>query len=125
MDPPLPNKQQEQIADLLNPTNNNLAIRDDMRRGVYVENLTERPVINAAEAAAVLTAGAKNRHVDSTNSNERSSRSHSVFIVSLESVETRAECTQRRFAKLSLVDLAGSERQKKTETAGARLKVCR
>lgn len=39
----------EKIMDLLNPTTQDLSIREDIKRGVYVENLMEQPVSSAKE----------------------------------------------------------------------------
>ena len=68
--------------------------------------------------------GAANRRVGQTNMNADSSRSHSVFTISVES-RTKAHPTApttKKSALLHLVDLAGSERQKSTDAAGERLK---
>ena len=54
-----------------------------------------------------------------TNCNERSSRSHSVFILKIQGVnaKTGENCT----GSLNLVDLAGSERLKDSGSTGQRL----
>ena len=39
---------QESISDLLNPGGGSLALRHDIKRGVYVENLREEVVLNGA-----------------------------------------------------------------------------
>ncbi|ELR12465.1 Kinesin motor domain containing protein [Acanthamoeba castellanii str. Neff] len=75
----------EKIMDLLNPTMLDLSIREDIKRGIYVENLTEQPVSSTAEALEVLRVGAANRHVAATGCNEFSSRSHSVFTITIKS----------------------------------------
>lgn len=71
-----------------------------------------------------MQAGKKNRTVGATLMNQDSSRSHSVFTITVEAAEMAAEGQQGsiRVGKLSLVDLAGSERQSKTGAAGDRLK---
>jgi hypothetical protein len=71
--------------DLLNPTTLNLSIREDIKRGIYVENLTEQPVSSTEEALEVLQIGAANRHVAATSCNDFSSRSHSVFTITIKS----------------------------------------
>ena len=43
----------EKIMDLLNPTTLDLSIREDITRGIYVENLTEQPVSSTAEVPAL------------------------------------------------------------------------
>ncbi|KAK2718241.1 hypothetical protein QYM36_005532, partial [Artemia franciscana] len=55
--------------------------------------------------------------------NEHSSRSHAIFIITIESSERGPEGRNRiRVGKLNLVDLAGSERQSKTGATGDRFK---
>lgn len=67
--------------------------------------------------------GFKNRTVAATLMNEGSSRSHSIFTITIEVCETVDGEEKIRAGKLNLVDLAGSERQSKTGATGARLKV--
>ena len=63
------------------------------------------------------------RHTGATNMNEHSSRSHSVFTITVESSEMDEEGQSHiRVGKLNIVDLAGSERQSKTGATGDRLK---
>ncbi|CAE7463878.1 KIF15 [Symbiodinium natans] len=101
----------EQITDLLEPSNTNLQVREDMNRGVYVERLSEVTVGSLTEAFQALWRGLQQRQVGSTHMNERSSRSHAVFTLYVEAARTRAGVTSTRVASLSMVDLAGSERQ--------------
>ena len=56
-----------------------LQIREDLKKGVYVENLTEEIGSTSTEAINLLLKGAKNRHVGATMMNFESSRSHSLF----------------------------------------------
>ncbi|KAM9709892.1 kinesin heavy chain-like [Menidia menidia] len=65
----------------------------------------------------VIDEGKANRHVAVTNMNEHSSRSHSIFLISIkqENVETEMKLS----GKLYLVDLAGSEKVSKTGAEGA------
>lgn len=68
----------------------------------------------------LLDTAAKNRRVAATKSNERSSRSHSVFILTL-----RGSCAvtgESSEGVLNLVDLAGSERLKQSGAEGNRMK---
>lgn len=63
------------------------------------------------------------RHVGQTAMNEHSSRSHSVFTITVESSEVDDEGEAHiKVGKLNIVDLAGSERQSKTGATGDRLK---
>ncbi|KAL9275718.1 Kinesin-like protein [Drosera capensis] len=112
----------EQILDLLNPSSINLQIREDLKKGVYVENLTELVVTSAREVMQQILQGAANRKVAATNMNHASSRSHSVFTCVIESTWETQGVNHHRFARLNLVDLAGSERQKSSGAEGERLK---
>ena len=78
--------------------------------------------------------GEKSRKVGSTNMNERSSRSHTIFRLRIESSnrvsddetmteeEEEDEGEQIMASQLNLVDLAGSERAAQTGAGGVRLK---
>ncbi|KAI3446035.1 hypothetical protein Pfo_002700 [Paulownia fortunei] len=112
----------EQITDLLDPSSTNLMLREDMKKGVYVENLSEFEVHTVGDILQLLTQGSSNRKVAATNMNRESSRSHSVFTCVIESRWEKDSATNFRFARLNLVDLAGSERQKSSGAEGERLK---
>jgi hypothetical protein len=77
-----------QISDLLKPDRNNLQIREDKRRGVYVDGLSEWVVRSPAEIYGLMDRGAAVRATGETKMNEVSSRSHAVFIVIAEQSET-------------------------------------
>lgn len=113
---------QEQINDLLDPSPQNLQLREDMKRGVYVEGLIEDVVGDIAETRNLLRIGTENRHVGSTSMNKESSRSHSVFTLTVESKEVKNGVNKFITSRFHLIDLAGSERQKATDCAGERLK---
>lgn len=70
--------------DLLEPTSINLHIREDIKKGVYVEGLQEEVVSSAKDMMEIIHLGAKNRHVGSTSMNKESSRSHSVLTTIIE-----------------------------------------
>ncbi|KAK9080054.1 hypothetical protein SSX86_001729 [Deinandra increscens subsp. villosa] len=111
----------EQITDLLEPSSTNLQLREGLKEGVYVENLTEYSVETVDEVLKLLLQGAANRKVAGTNMNSESSRSHSVFTCIVESRWEKDSVTHLRFGRLNLVDLAGSERQRNSG-AGERVK---
>ncbi|EEC82521.1 hypothetical protein OsI_27028 [Oryza sativa Indica Group] len=100
----------EQITDLLEPSSTNLQIREDIKKGVYVENLMECYVSSVKDVMMLLLQGVANRKMAATNMNSESSRSHSVFTCVIESRWERDSMTHLRFGRLNLVDLAGSER---------------
>ena len=90
---------------------------------MYVKDLSAFVVKDPADMMKVFMEGNINRHTAATSMNEHSSRSHSVFTITVESSEMDEEGEQHvRVGKLNIVDLAGSERQSKTNATGERLK---
>lgn len=64
------------------------------------------------EIMELMKIGGKARSTAKTNMNESSSRSHAVFIITIEQMKQTnddEEGKQLKVAKLNLVDLAGSE----------------
>ena len=78
----------EQISDLLKPERSNLVIREDKKRGVFVDGISEWVVRSPAEIYGLMERGGAVRATGETKMNEYSSRSHSVFIVIAEQSET-------------------------------------
>lgn len=113
---------QEQIVDLLDPQTENLHIREDIKKGVYVESLIEETVDSAEDLMEALKRGSANRHVGSTAMNKESSRSHSVFTLTIESKSKKEGIINILSSRFHIIDLAGSERQKMTDAVGERLK---
>uniref|UniRef100_A0A7N8XWT6 Kinesin-like protein n=1 Tax=Mastacembelus armatus TaxID=205130 RepID=A0A7N8XWT6_9TELE len=107
----------DKIRDLLDVSKTNLAVHEDKNRVPFVKGCTERFVSSPEEVMDVIDEGKANRHVAVTNMNEHSSRSHSIFLISIkqENVETELKLS----GKLYLVDLAGSEKVSKTGAEGA------
>ncbi|KAK3019121.1 hypothetical protein RJ639_004113 [Escallonia herrerae] len=113
---------QEVVNDLLNPAGQNLRIREDAQ-GTFVEGIKEEVVLSPAHALSLIAAGEEHRHVGSTNFNLLSSRSHTIFTLTVESSpcgET-SEGEAVNLSQLNLIDLAGSE-SSKAETTGVRRK---
>lgn len=81
---PLPD---EVISDLLKPERSNLSIREDKKRGVFVEGLSEWVVRSPREVYGLLRRGTSLRATGSTRINETSSRSHAIFIIIVEQNE--------------------------------------
>lgn len=107
----------------------NLKIRSSPATGVFVEHLTAVEVDGWQRMIDLISLGNSCRHVAATKMNERSSRSHAIFKVSLAQVTTNIPKKQfekptehTRDSLINLVDLAGSERNKKTGATGERLK---
>ncbi|XP_060534023.1 osmotic avoidance abnormal protein 3 isoform X10 [Cylas formicarius] len=117
----------EQIRDLLVPndkmaTSSTLSLKETPNEGVTVPGLTQHPVHNVNECENFLNVGSKNRMIGATLMNQNSSRSHSIFTISIEQISNLNNNESIRKGKLNLVDLAGSERQTKTGATGDRLK---
>lgn len=109
----------ERIRDLLNPQKDNLAIHEDKIHGVYVKDLTEAYANSSEEVYAYLQIGQRSRATAATNMNQESSRSHSVFVITISQKDTITG-TQKS-GVLYLVDLAGSEKVGKTGASGQTL----
>ncbi|KHN45409.1 Kinesin-related protein 11 [Glycine soja] len=110
----------EVVNDLLNPAGQNLRIREDAQ-GTYVEGIKEEVVLSPAHALSLIAAGEEHRHVGSTNFNLLSSRSHTIFTLTIESSPCgeNSEGEAVTLSQLNLIDLAGSE-SSKAETTGMR-----
>ncbi|ROW18092.1 hypothetical protein VPNG_00062 [Cytospora leucostoma] len=123
----------EKIHDLLSmPTNGGVGgavmqeeikLREDSKRGVYATPLKEEIVQSPTQLLRVIARGDQARRTASTQFNSRSSRSHAVVQIVVESRERvpggPAAGTDKRSAllpggvrvsTLSLIDLAGSEK---------------
>lgn len=115
---------QEDIRDLLSKDQSRrLELKERPDTGVYVKDLQSFVCKSVKEIEHVMNVGNQNRAVGATNMNEHSSRSHAIFIITIECSEPSADGESHiRVGKLNMVDLAGSERQSKTGATGERLK---
>ena len=102
----------EKLKDLLDPERNNLKIKEDKIKGIYIKDLSEHCVINDREILDLIQIGTDNRSVANTNMNANSSRSHLVFQLSIQQIN-KVDASSK-MGKLFLVDLAGSEKMTKT-----------
>ncbi|EOD47417.1 Kinesin-related protein 11 [Neofusicoccum parvum] len=114
-----------------------IKLREDSKRGVYATPLKEEIVQSPTQLLRVIARGDNNRRVAGTQFNARSSRSHAVVQIVVESRErvpggVALQDTKRtaitpggvRVSTLSLIDLAGSERaaeDKERRTEGAHI----
>lgn len=115
---------QEEIRDLLSKDQSKrLELKERPDTGVYVKDLSSFVTKSVKEIEHVMNVGNQNRSVGATNMNEHSSRSHAIFVITIECSELGLDGENHiRVGKLNLVDLAGSERQTKTGAQGERLK---
>ena len=110
----------ERIYDLLGSeqesraTGLGLSIHQDKARGVFVQDLSEVTVDSETEVFCLLARGLESRSVAGTVANDYSSRSHTIFQMTLET-RRGGKVVQ---SKLNLVDLAGSEKWKTYGASG-------
>ncbi|KAL1407756.1 Kinesin-related motor protein [Vanrija albida] len=84
---------------------------DGSRKGVTVHGLEECGLLSFKDGLAVLNRGSQRRQTAETKMNDKSSRSHSIFTLTVHVKETSEDKGEDllRIGKFNLVDLAGSE----------------
>jgi hypothetical protein len=100
----------ETLYDLLSPIRNSnaqLKIKEDPKKGIFVENLSEPYIEDKEELLFLLDSAEENRYVNETKLNKNSSRSHIVFILHI--LQKMPDGVEKK-GILNLIDLAGSER---------------
>lgn len=103
----------ERLFDLLEPSNSSiLKIRDDPQCGTKIVGISTPAVVSKEQLLHFLKKGDVNRKTSVTDFNNRSSRSHSIIQIKLDTTDlihnTETSST------LSLCDLAGSEKGSNT-----------
>lgn len=73
----------EKVHDLINPEAQNLKIREEKGKGVFIENVKEEYVSEENEVYELMMIGNQNKAIGATDMNARSSRSHTCFIVTV------------------------------------------
>ncbi|XP_019614382.1 PREDICTED: kinesin-like protein KIF11, partial [Branchiostoma belcheri] len=105
----------EELFDLLGPGETppklTTLYEDTSRKGsVVIKGLEEVKVHNKDEVYSILEHGSAKRQTAATLMNAHSSRSHSVFMITVHIKETTIDGEELlKIGKLNLVDLAGSE----------------
>nr|XP_022752804.1 kinesin-like protein KIN-5D [Durio zibethinus] len=110
----------EEITDLLAPEETTkffddkskkpITLMEDGKGGVFVRGLEEEVVTTANEIYKILEKGSAKRRTAETLLNKQSSRSHSIFSITIHIKECTPEGEEMiKCGKLNLVDLAGSE----------------
>ncbi|KAH3679097.1 hypothetical protein WICPIJ_008705 [Wickerhamomyces pijperi] len=115
----------ESINDLLNDKPNKGQYKYEIRHDpdtlqTSVTDLMSVEISNPQMMNGLLERALKNRSIASTKANERSSRSHSVYIIKIQGVNHQTG--ERNHGILNLIDLAGSERLNHSQATGDRLK---
>ncbi|KAG2499144.1 hypothetical protein HYH03_002727 [Edaphochlamys debaryana] len=110
----------EALYDLLDITTqpHEISIYESSRGLVTVSGLRTAVVGSEAEALALLFEGETNRVIGEHQLNRESSRSHSIFTITMELKPIGEAPGDVLVSKLALVDLAGSERVSKTKSEG-------
>ncbi|KAI8553262.1 hypothetical protein RHMOL_Rhmol05G0002000 [Rhododendron molle] len=113
----------ETVVDLLNRESGPLRLLDDPEKGTIVEKLMEEVVNDGQHLNQLIGICEAQRQVGETALNDKSSRSHQIIRLTIESsLRENLGCVQSFLASLNLVDLAGSERASQTNADGTRLK---
>ncbi|CAH3166981.1 unnamed protein product [Pocillopora meandrina] len=123
----------EELRDLLDmdTSSKDIHVREDEKGNTVIVGATEQPVNTADEVMSCLDSGSAGRQVGTTNMNERSSRSHTIFTLYVEQkplaedehVDSEKKSDMDyKYAKFHFVDLAGSERAHRTGNVGERFK---
>ncbi|XP_022933057.1 kinesin-like protein NACK2 [Cucurbita moschata] len=113
----------ETVVDLLNSKTGSLRLLDDPEKGTTVEKLVEEIVKDSEHLRQLIGICEAQRQVGETALNDKSSRSHQIIRLTIESsLREATNCVKSFIASLNLVDLAGSERVSQTSADGIRLK---
>ncbi|XP_018417132.1 PREDICTED: kinesin-like protein KIF27 [Nanorana parkeri] len=123
----------EDLRDLLELETNvkDIHIREDEKGNTVIVGAKESQVECADEVISLLEAGSAARHTSATQMNEHSSRSHTIFTITIcqqsdknhnATDDSTARSVQMITSKFHFVDLAGSERATKTGNTGERFK---
>ncbi|CAN0907691.1 Kinesin-like protein KIN-7E [Linum grandiflorum] len=115
----------EAIRDLLTADNTSLRLLDDPDKGTVVEKATEEILKDWNHLKELLSFCEAQRRVGETFLNEKSSRSHQILRLTIESSAREflgKENSTTLSATVNFVDLAGSERASQSQSSGARLK---
>lgn len=113
----------ESIVDLFVTNNSKVKHEikhDDIEGKTTVTNIATVDITSENQAQAILEKANRNRTTASTLANERSSRSHSIFMLKIYGKNSKTGAI--REGTLNLIDLAGSERLAVSGAKGDRLK---
>ncbi|WVW85104.1 hypothetical protein I302_107141 [Kwoniella bestiolae CBS 10118] len=128
----------ETIIDLLSPTVGAELHLSEGKKGVVINGLTEVGVRSESDVKKLLRSGEDRRKVGATDWNARSSRSHCVFRITIESRSRNSAIEEApigartpggrlkaagekmtRISTLSIIDLAGSEKHTSSKERNA------
>ncbi|KAK9457402.1 P-loop containing nucleoside triphosphate hydrolase protein [Dipodascopsis uninucleata] len=102
----------EELRDLISKEDDKKVkiFEDTNKKGIVIQGMEESFIKTAEEGLKILQDGSHKRQVAATKCNDLSSRSHTVFTITVHVKETSSAGEEYlRIGKLNLVDLAGSE----------------
>ncbi|XP_031496899.1 kinesin-like protein KIN-1 [Nymphaea colorata] len=106
----------EKVRDLFDLSKGSIQVKESKSRGIFLSGATEVCISDTKQALKHLCGGIANRAVGETQMNLVSSRSHCLYIISIQ--QGTPQNTRVETGKLILVDLAGSEKVEKTGAEG-------
>ncbi|XP_024975605.1 kinesin-like protein KIN-1 [Cynara cardunculus var. scolymus] len=106
----------ERVRDLFDLSKDNIQVKEHKGHGILLSGVTEISIFDSEEALKSLCSGIANRAVGETRMNMGSSRSHCIYIFTVQKEVTNEKRVSS--GKLVLVDLAGSEKVEKTGAEG-------
>lgn len=92
----------ECVNDLIDPANKNLEVRETISNGICINRLTEKKVASFEEVMKYMEQGDEFRNIAATKLNELSSRSHTVFRISISSQESISDSSGIQRAKMKI-----------------------
>ncbi|SPJ08600.1 kinesin-5 [Plasmodium sp. DRC-Itaito] len=118
----------EELCDLLSSTNENMKLRiyedsNNKSKGLNVDKLEEKTINSFEEIYYIICSAIKKRRTAETAYNKKSSRSHSIFTITLiiKDINSVGESITK-IGKLNLVDLAGSENALKSSYGSLKIR---
>lgn len=103
----------EELRDLLQSDENAKVkiFEDSTKKGIVIQGMEESFIKSAEEGVKLLQDGSLKRQVAATKCNDLSSRSHTIFSITVHVKEASEDAGEDvlRTGKINLVDLAGSE----------------
>jgi hypothetical protein len=107
--------------DLLTSKQTTLDIKENSAKNFYVKGVETPEISSLEECLKLFNAGTERRQTASTELNDQSSRSHSLFVLQVEQHDAESDPSSPTVfsSKINIVDLAGSEKLAKSGATGA------
>ncbi|KAL4478852.1 hypothetical protein ABPG72_009678 [Tetrahymena utriculariae] len=95
-----------------------LKIKENAQKGIYVQGLTQTSIANQDELIQLINIGYNTKRTRETRLNEYSSRSHTIFMIE---IQQRLSNGDEKVGKINLIDLAGAEKVSRSGAQGESL----